>query len=90
MDSVPVHRRGIFVRWKENETREREYSREGWPMLTVETEAKKRIQGVHMKGVLPYWFIGLVVLVQDSCPALAVLVSPIQNVFHTSFVLVTQ
>jgi hypothetical protein len=37
----------------EGETREREYSREGWPMLTVETEAKKRIKGVHMKGVLP-------------------------------------
>jgi hypothetical protein len=30
-------------------------SREGWPLLTVETEAMGTL-GVHMKGVLP-WFV---------------------------------
>jgi hypothetical protein len=55
MDSNPGHRQGIFVRWKvrtRSETREREYNREGWHMLTVETEAKGT-QGVYMKRVLP-------------------------------------
>ncbi len=38
-----------FMNTKTRETRE------GWPLLTVETEAMGTL-GVHMKGVLP-WFV---------------------------------
>ncbi len=38
-------------------------------------------QRVQMKGVLPYWFVGLSCREKDFCSALAALVGPVQNIF---------
>jgi hypothetical protein len=67
MHKVSVHRR---------------IQREGWPLLTVETEANGDSKRVQMKGVLPWlarW--DLHAGTWDFCPALAALVRPVQNIF---------
>ncbi len=57
-------------------------TREGWPLLTVETEARWGLKVYKWKGSFCGWFVELVVLVQeDICSALAALVSPVQNIF---------
>ncbi len=59
---------------------QRDY-REGWPLLTVETEVIGT-QRVQLKRVLPWvvhWACRAVT--RDFCSALAVLVGPVQNIF---------
>jgi hypothetical protein len=52
-------------------------TRERWPLLTVETAAN----GIHMTGVLPWLFRWACrASTIDFCPALAALVSPVQNI----------
>ncbi len=57
----------------------------GGPLLTVETEANGGTLGVHMKGVLP-WLVhwarrsGTI----DYYPALAALVSTVQNIIFVT------
>ncbi len=56
-------------------------TRDGWPLLSVETEAKGT-QRVHMKGVLP-WLVGWARRsgTRSYCPASAATVSAVQNIF---------
>jgi hypothetical protein len=56
-------------------------TREGWPLLTIETEANGDSR-VQMKGVLP-WLVRWAghAGTSDFSPALAALVGPVQNIY---------
>jgi hypothetical protein len=56
-------------------------TREGWPLLNVETEANMETHGVHMKGVLS-WLVRWArrADTRDFCRALAALVGTVQNI----------
>ncbi len=57
-------------------------TREGWPLLTVETEVNGSSKRTNEKGFFLGWFVGLVVPVQEIFgSALAALVGPVQNIF---------
>ncbi len=60
-------------------------TREEGPLLTVATEVKMGTQRVQMKGVLP-WLVCWArrAGTRDFYPALAALVSPIQNILFSS------
>jgi hypothetical protein len=62
---------------KEGNPRE---TREGWPLLTAETEVNGDSKSTN-EGVLPCWFVGLVVPVQEILFNLGDLVSPVHNIF---------
>ncbi len=55
-------------------------TKEGWPLLNVETVRQMGTQQVHMKGVLS-WLVhwARCASTRDFCPALAALVGPVQN-----------
>jgi hypothetical protein len=57
-------------------------TREGWPLLTIETEANGDSKRTNEKGSFLGWFVELVVPVQEIfCFALAALIGPVQNIF---------
>jgi hypothetical protein len=58
-------------------------TREGWPLLTVETEVNGDLKSTNERG--PFWVgsLGLLCFVgtRDFCSALAALFGPVQNIF---------
>jgi hypothetical protein len=56
--------------------------REGWPPMSVETEANGDSRRVLMKGVLP-WLVHWAhcAATRDFCPALDAQIGPVQNIF---------
>jgi hypothetical protein len=57
-------------------------TREGWPLLTVETEVNGDSKSSNERGGLP-WLVcwTCVAGTRDFCSALAALGSPVQNIF---------
>jgi hypothetical protein len=57
-------------------------TREGWPLLTVETEANGESRSTILKGSFLGWLVGLVVPVQEIFVLpWAALVGTVQNIF---------
>jgi hypothetical protein len=56
-------------------------TREGWPLLTVETEVSGDSKSTNESGPSLTGSLGLWCLVQEICPALAALVGPVQIIF---------
>jgi hypothetical protein len=52
---------------------------EGWPLLTLETEANGDSESTNKKGFFLRWVPRAGT--RDFCPALAALVGPVQNIF---------
>ncbi len=74
---VGIFNKDIFVRSRE--------TREGWPLLTVETELQSMgTQRVQMKGSFLCWFVGLVVPVQDFFVQPCLLQSAQYKIFFSS------
>ncbi len=69
-------------------------AREGWPLLTVETEANRDSRSTYERG--PSLVGSLDSSTRDFCPALAAVVGPVKNIsfltlhYFTSFVPIAQ
>jgi hypothetical protein len=70
-DTVNGTGKRISVGTKEN--------KEGWPLLTLETEANGDLRGTYKRGSFLCWFVGLVTPVQEIF-VLPWLLSPVQNI----------
>jgi hypothetical protein len=55
--------------------------RDGWPLLTVETEVNGDLNSTNERDPSLVGFVGLFMPVQEICSALAALLGPVQNIF---------